>query len=46
MNNLPLLVRSGTLKSKAEEPSAVSLSEKDIEVGWAGGLAGDGSDKY
>lgn len=32
MNNLPLRVRSDTLKPKAEEPGVVNLSERQSEV--------------
>lgn len=46
MNNLFFFVRFGILKFKVEEFLVVSLFEKDIEVGWVGGLVGDGSDKY
>lgn len=46
MNNLPLLVRSGTLKSKAEQTWVVNLPEIQKEAGWAGGWAGGGGDMY
>lgn len=35
MNNLPLLVRSGTFKSKPEETWAVTLTERDKKEGCA-----------